>query len=213
MLPKANTTRGLAAALLTSAVLAGAANAAVLLDSTGTAAAGFLTGNYSRGNEFTLSSALEIFGLAYIDFNGDGLGESHTVTLWNTADQSLVASATVSNSNSFSASANGVSRWYEAPVTPLVLPAGTYRVVGLYGATDAGLNAAVTATIGGVTAPGGYARNNFPDGGTTYPDQYFSTQQLTANVVISPITVPEPSLSLLFGLGVLGLAARRRKSC
>lgn len=196
-------------------LLADVANGDVLFDVAGSTIQTHFAGDYSNGNEFTLSNPLTIYGLAYIDAEGDGLQISHEVTLWDTSDQSLVANATVNPTDSFSASTNGVSRWYESPITTTILDPGTYRVVGLYGdpAPDSSLDEFPTSSVPGVSLPSGYWRNEFPGGGTSYPDLSFTTQRIAANVVTSPVAViPEPgSTSAILAILALTATQRRRR--
>jgi len=211
---KTKSTRVLSLVIAASA-FSNLASGDVLFDSTATAQETHITGNYSNGNEFTLSNPLTIYGLAYIDLEGDGLSISHEVTLWDTSDQSLIASATVAPTDTFSNSINGQSRWYETPIATTILPAGTYRVVGLYGdpAPDGSLDGVPTTSVPGVSLPLGYVRNEYPGGGTSYPGLDFTTQRMAANVAIAPVTpIPEPaSSSVLLAILALGAAQRRRR--
>lgn len=198
----------LATALVLTAAFTGQACAATLLyDAVSTNIGLYATDNYSNGSEFTITGAMELEGLSYIDAQGDGLITSHVVTLWNTATQTLVASATVTPSSSYIASANGVSRWYYEAVTPLTLGAGTYRVVGLQEDDDYGLNSTATPLTGAASVSAGYVRNDYPNGGTAYPHLNYPSTILKTNVLV---TVPEPSAALLGALGALGLLRRRR---
>ena len=202
--PFRSTWRLIAIAISVGSLITGA-EGAILFDASGTSIAPHQTGYYSRGNEFSIASPLDIVGLAYIDAEGDGLTISHEVTLWDTSTLSLIASATVTPSSSFSVSANGVSRWYETTIPTLTLTPGTYRVVGIYGTNDAGLDSPATTGISGVSLTSGYVRNGFPNGGLRYPDGSYPNQQVTANVVI-----PEPASIGLLAVVSSGIYFTRR---
>lgn len=165
-------------------------------------------GQQTIGTEFTLTQTTLASGLGYIDPEKNGLTGTHAIGLWNSSAV-LLGTVTVSNASSTTASAVAGVQWFiENFTTPLALNPGTYRVAAFYDpATD---EIALGGQIGGTSAfvqrSSGYVRNN---GGSSlsYPSGSFGSDFNTATVAV----VPEPASILLFGLGALVTACRRRR--
>lgn len=175
----------------------------------------FFGGDYVAGTEFTTTVSYTIRSLGWLDVEGDGLLFSHKIGLWNTGDQSLLASATVTSSSATLLSAQGTAVWYLEDIAPIVIGPGTYRVAGEVGPADH--NALSGDKIGnGVTLTSGYVRTDFPNGGFNYPNLTFTSQAIRATLSTDAYQVagvPEPStLALVSVAGLFGAAylARRR---
>jgi len=176
----------------------------------------------------TYSFYPQVNWLGYYDQNGDGLANSHVVTLWDNSTQSILASATVP-AGTAAPLINGY-RWVQLPST-IQLNYGSYYVIG--------------AQIDGVDLWGDFISNNAPDNGDngqiTWNSQYvqlgagweFSRAgryDSAANYPAEPpnqsgsdgiypvanlgynLVVPEPATASLFvlGFGALFISARRR---
>lgn len=199
-----------AAALLTASA---ASHAGLVIDA-GAASSQqtFLTGNYIAGTEFTIASSMTIDGLGWLDAEGNGLTSSHEMGLWNTAGI-LLATATVTNANTFIGSAQGTARWYISEIAELLLAPGSYRVAG----TVNGDNVALSGNkIGnGASLSAGYVRTDFPSGGFAYPNLTFGAEAIRATVVSNQFDnvgrVPEPASIFLLGSAIALLAASRRR--
>ena len=166
----------------------------------------FGTGNYVAGSEFTITAPTPVGSLGWIDAEGDGLTNSHRIGLWNTADQSLIAEATVTPSSMTVPSAQGTAQWFlqELEGGSIILQPGTYRVAGEVNGDSVALSNDKIAN-GGTSITAGYVRTDFPNGGFNYPDLTFSSEAIRAT--ISPIPAPG-ALALL---GLAGVAGTRRR--
>ncbi len=96
----------------------------------------------------TYSFYPQVNWLGYYDQNGDGLSNSHLVTLWDNSTQSIIASATVP-AGTTAPLINGY-RWVQLPST-VQLNYGSYYVIG--------------AQTDGVDLWGDIIANNSPDNG------------------------------------------------
>src|SRR6266704_2673315 len=107
----------------------------------------------------TYSFYPQVNWLGYYDQNGDGLANSHVVTLWDNSTQSILASATVP-AGTAAPLINGY-RWVQLPST-IQLNYGSYYVIG--------------AQTDGVDLWGDFISNNPPDNGSngqiTWNSQY-----------------------------------------
>src|SRR6266705_2611445 len=97
----------------------------------------------------TYSYYPQVNWLGYYDQNGDGLANSHVVTLWDNSTQTIVASATVP-AGTAAPLVNGY-RWVQLPST-IQLNYGSYYVIG--------------AQTDGVDLWGDFISNNAPDNGS-----------------------------------------------
>jgi len=207
------------------ALLAATARAAPIVAYNGTGAtAGRLAGVLNIGRQFNVSgSGITVHDLGVWDNAGDGLANSHTVTLFiNTSGMGTTTTASPITGGSTlvpsgtTASLNSGFR-FSSLASPLFLAAGNYSVV-LYGMNVSG---------GDAFGNGG----GFPSGGNV-TDIRYDPFQFTTNT--SPAypgpgdannhssasfdydlgnTTPEPGSLALIGLGLLPLLTRRRKAC
>jgi hypothetical protein len=176
----------------------------------------------------TYSFYPQVNWLGYYDQNGDGLANSHLVTLWDNSTQTIIASATVP-AGAAAPLINGY-RWVQLPST-VNLNYGSYYVIGaqtdgvdLWGdfisnnAPDNGDNGQITWNSQYVQLGAGweFTRAGRYDSAANYPaeppnqagsDGIYAVANLGYNLV-----VPEPGTASLFvlGLGAFFISARRR---
>ncbi|MCA9289330.1 MAG: hypothetical protein KDA05_12130, partial [Phycisphaerales bacterium] len=135
----------------------------------------FSGGNYVAGTEFTLSTAKLCNVLGYIDVEGDGLAESHQIGLWDANTQALLAQVTVTPGSQTAPTAGGVGQWFLEDISPINLPAGTYRVAGIVG-NEANALSNDKVSPAGITLSSGYVRTDFPSGGFAFPNLSFGSE-------------------------------------
>jgi PEP-CTERM motif len=176
----------------------------------------------------TYSFYPQVNWLGYYDQNGDGLANSHVVTLWDNSTQGIIASATVP-AGTGAPLINGY-RWVQLSST-ITLNYGSYYVIGaqtdgvdLWGdfisnnAPDNGDNGQITWNSQYVQLGAGweFTRAGRYDSAANYPaeppnqvgsDGIYPVANLGYNLV-----VPEPAAVSLcvLGLGALFISARRR---
>jgi VPDSG-CTERM motif len=168
-------------------------------------------GSDTFGWGFSLSSPLLVTQLGVWDENGDGLGQSHPVTIWDSTG-SPVAQVTVPFGTG--PETNG---FRYVPIGSVPLAAGNYTIGAFYGAlgTDvASASASAISTAPGVTYTGSrsiaaIAGNAFPptDAVLGIPNSYFGPNfQFT-----SPTAVPDTgsTFALLFLSLIVLLGANR----
>lgn len=176
----------------------------------------------------TYSFYPQVNWLGYYDANGDGLVNSHVVTLWDNNTQSIIASATVP-AGTAAPLINGY-RWVQLPST-VTLNYGSYYVIGaqtdgvdLWGdfisnnAPDDGSNGQISWNSQYVQLGSGweFSRAGRYDSAANYPaeppnqagsDGIYPVANLGFN-----LAVPEPAAAGLFvlGFGALFISARHR---
>ena len=164
-------------------------------------------GSDTFGWGFSLSSPLVVTQLGVWDQNGDGLGQSHLVTIWDSTGtqvaQGTVPSGTGPETNSF--------RYVS--IGPVLLAAGNYTIGAFYvalGSDVASASASAISTAPGVTYAGSrsIAGNAFPPtDALAIPNSYFGPNfQFT-----SPTSAPDTgsTFGLLFLSSIVLLGANR----
>lgn len=182
---------------------------------------------FMQGYDFTPSSAQSLTALGFWDWSGNGLPFPHffQVGVWDTATQTLLASAFIGGGNDPIDDtvfiANGWYR-YETLAAPVPLAAGTtYTLAFQVGSQNLttfdvlAINYPTLVTDPNVTVPD-EIRYLGSGGAFTFPSSTFSpagpTFRANVNALLVPVTpVPEPTSAELFGLGLGAamLAVRR----
>lgn len=182
-------------------------------------------GNLNIGTQFTISGpGIVVSSLGVFDFGNDGLGASHTVTLFSDTNSGNTHTALQSVTVPSGGSATTSGFQFASLATPATLLPGNYSVI-VYGLDGAGGNTdpygenTGTAFHGdGNVSSSGFTVYNFTnDTSPTYPTEgttnafrgtsgaYLASSSFTYTDAITP--TPEPSQAAMFGMGILGLAA------
>jgi len=187
-----------------------AANAVPVIDIVGGNAA-FDSRSFTLGWNFTVNSAFTIDALGLWDEGADGFtfGDGYEVALWSDPT-TIIASAIVDNASTATASSNTFGQWMFTDIAALLLTPGNYTLAYLRpGSTDpwrfntSSVDVFADITFGNRVEQIG-ASLMFPSVVTGNSDGHFGTNMRVSDV-------PEPGTLALLGLGLFGLAARRKK--
>jgi len=176
----------------------------------------------------TYSFYPQVNWLGYYDQNGDGLANSHVVTLWDNSTQGIIATATVP-AGTAAPLVNGY-RWAQLSST-VTLNYGSYYVIGaqtdgvdLWGdiivnnSPDDGNNGQISWNPQYVQLGAGweFTRAGRYDSSGNYPSEPPNQSGSNAiypvaNLGYNVSAVPEPASAALFGLSVAALLLSKRK--
>jgi hypothetical protein len=207
----------LALALLVGFGTARAAASPIIVSGTEVLTGTHYTANFMQGYDFTATTSLSLTALGFWDANSDGLLRAFSVGLWNTATQTLLASASIDNADPISGGVVSGGAWrYETLGAPVALVSGqTYTLAWQTGPTDLTnvdtllLDYPTVAFDPNVAVPNIF--RYLSTAGFAFPPNTFpADDQFRAMVNAQIDAVPEPATLLLLGAGVGTLAARRR---
>ncbi len=172
---------------------------------------------YSLGYTFNSSTAFTITALGYYDTGN--LSERHDVGIYN-ADGTLLTSATIDGTGPTFGPATGQFS-YSASFAPITLGAGTYQIMGDTGFIDAyafspdtfSTSPNITFLADEFSYGSTLAFGKITDGQLGYFGPNFlettSAADLQPNTPVTP--TPEPGSLVLFGTGLIGVAAAIRR--
>ena len=157
------------------------------------------------GFRFTADSDVTVTDLGILNDPGDGLlDSSHEVGLCRNSDMTLLASASVSSSDTL------IDGFYYQSIDPVALSGGTgYTLGAMYTATDndSYISSPTTVTLDGISSTNGV----FPpvgDLGFVYPaNDSTNLSRLGPNALF----VPEPASATLIGFGLAMACLFRRR--
>ena len=164
------------------------------------------------GWSFRVNNTITIDGLGVWDNSSNGIGPSTQVGIW-TSSGSLLGSTTVSNTSSVVASASNQGSWLMESISALTLTPGDYLLGALFFTNSPLSQIGSTFTnIADITVGGGVRQGN-SNTGFAAPLASFSQRIFGPTMHLQDANqVPEPTGLALVSLGLLCVAARRRRS-
>lgn len=162
-------------------------------------------GPWTLGYTFTADTPLSVTALGAFDWEHDGFAASHEVGLWDENGNLLASTAVVSGDTLI-----GDFR-YKA-ISAVTLTAGNVYYVGASNFGDGdpyGYSGSIGTTWGVVYGSSAYTQAT----GLEFPP-YLSGMQpgyYGGNLLVAPVPEPETYAMLAAGLGLIGLASRRKQ--
>ena len=158
------------------------------------------------GTQFTTGAQrLIVNSLGVYDAAPTGLPLAAQVGIWLVSTQALVGSGTVPAGTAGTL----IQDWRFAPVTPFTLLANTTYRIGAFDASDVGNDEPSLGSFGLGAGITGATGSVFHFGSFGFPELSDTTARIYANADVTAV-VPEPSVLFLIGVGLAGLALRRR---
>lgn len=162
-------------------------------------------GGIVAGSTFTAFGNPTFNSLGFVDVDSDGISQSYTVGIWDTATQTLLQSTTVTPSSTL------INGFRYAPIPATSIPNGTQFTIGALlpaGPTDPWIDN--TLNILGVGF-GGAGQGQFVASGTlVFPTTLDDSNYAIVNA--SDAVVPEPAAGALLAACAAGtLLSRRRR--
>ncbi len=175
-------------------LVAANANAATPIWEFSSASASCTNGSWDFGNNFSVSSTVEVVALGY--YNDPTTGVSGNPVALYDSNGNLLASATVN------AGDPQVGHFLYASITPVLLAPGEYQIDGVSNTSNYTWNDSGFHTASPIT----YLGNTWQPG--TTPDFQNSVQNDVSDGYWGPnaLMAPEPSTWAMMGLGFAGLA-------
>ncbi len=167
-------------------------------------------GDETYGYSFTVSgSSFSVDGLGVFDSSSDPLALSHAVGLWDSGGH-LIASTTVGPSDTPVASTDALGQWLEASIAPVILTPGQY-FAGVYYplGTEGVLVLATPNSVAGIS----YDSAQYDFGASlAFPESSWGNTLVGPAIFGTSLSsVPEPITLSLFGAGLTGAVAMRRR--
>jgi hypothetical protein len=212
--------RGLAAvALMVGLVSPTPVSASPILQG-GTDTPGVLYGNNAmQGYSFTPSSDLALSALGFWDSAANGLASTYQVGVWEASTQTLLGSAFIDNADPLDSSlvVAGGSWRYETLGSPIILTSGVlytlaFQVGTLYLGTADSLLLTYASLAGHADVTLSLLNRYQSTSAFEYPaSSNTKNTEFRAMVNAQVTAVPEPSTASLLTLGLVGIAAARRR--
>ena len=163
-------------------------------------------GGIVAGNTFTALGGQTFNSLGFIDIGNDGLLQSYTVGIWDTATQNLLQSAVVTPTSPL------INGYRYAPIPATFLPNNTQFTIGALlpaGTVDPWLDDTTNVLGVGFTGSG---QGQFISSLTlVYPTTFDDGNYAIANA--SATIVPEPATLGTLGAAAASLLLVRRRRC
>ena len=209
---KTHSIAALAATFFTAGLMTGSAAAASILSFNEAGANFFTSADNVDGWSFTVgSSDILVTSVGWFDEGGDGLTDSHPVSIWATTDPSTAIVTGIVQAG-LSSPLDGQFRF--SPTAATILSASTTSHIGGYSptASDRVVDTVIGAPVVSDLITYGEGFGAFTTGGLLYPVSAFPAfSPGFFGPSFEATVVPEPSSALLFGFGLLGFLMRRRK--
>ena len=162
-------------------------------------------GPWTLGFSFTADTPLSVTALGAFDWEHDGFASSHEVGLWD-ENGNLLASTAVASGDTL------IGDFRYKTISSIQLTAGNLYYVGAsnFGAGEAyGYSGTVSSFWGATFVSSAFTQAN----GLEFPPYLSGAQPgyFGGNLLVAPVPEPETYAMLAAGLGLIGLASRRKQ--